>query len=278
MKFNIITIFPKIFDSYFNESILLRAQKENLIEIKIHNLRDYATDKHQTVDDTPYGGGAGMVLKIEPIWRCVQNVLGVQNVEIDKSKELIEPVGETSESIQQAKRYNKQSDTTSRVILFSAKGKKYTQADAQRLAKYENIIMICGRYEGVDERVAENIIDEEFSIGEYVLTGGEIPAMILVDSVSRLLPGVLGNSESLKDESFNISSQSAVNSSQTEEGGDSSQMSERENLKFGIGNLEFNKEYPHYTKPEEFNGWKVPEVLLSGNHKEIEKWRKENAG
>ncbi|MFZ2153648.1 MAG: tRNA (guanosine(37)-N1)-methyltransferase TrmD [Candidatus Moraniibacteriota bacterium] len=268
MKFNIITIFPKIFDSYFNESILSRAQKENLIEIKIHNLRDYATDKHQTVDDTPYGGGAGMVLKIEPIWRCVQNVLGVQNVEIDKSKELIEPVGETSESIQQAKRYNKQSDITSRVILFSAKGKKYTQADAQRLAKYENIIMICGRYEGVDERVAENIIDEEFSIGEYVLTGGEIPAMILVDSVSRLLPGVLGNSESLKDESFNNSSQLSVDSSQVKE----------ENSKLKIKNSKFSREYPHYTKPEEFNGWKVPEVLLSGNHKEIEKWRKENAG
>lgn len=268
MKFNIITIFPKIFDSYFNESILARAQKDKLIEIEIHNLRDYTTDKHQTVDDTPYGGGAGMVLKIEPIWRCVQNVLGVQNVEIDKSKELIEPVGETSEAMQHAKQYNKQSDAASRIILFSAKGKKYTQADAQRLKQYENLILICGRYEGVDERVAEHIIDEEFSIGEYVLTGGEIPAMILVDSVSRLLPGVLGNQESLSEESFSIGLQSTVNSSQTED--NDSDAKELKSYK-----LQPNKEYPHYTKPEEFNGWKVPEVLLSGNHKEIEKWRRE---
>lgn len=246
MKFDIITIFPKIFDSYFSESILGRAQKKNLIEIKIHNLRDYATDKHQTVDDTPYGGGAGMVLKVEPIFRAVKNVLNVENVqsvEIDFN-DLIDTK-------------NRKGDDKNRIILFSAKGKKYTQADAQRLSKYENLIMICGRYEGVDERVADNIIDEEFSIGEYVLTGGEIPAMIVVDSVSRLLPEVLGNKESLNEESYSISSQT----------GDTNKLKNYE--------LQPNKEYPHYTKPEEFNGWKVPEVLLSGNHKEIEKWRRE---
>lgn len=235
MRFDIITIFPGIFDSYFNESILKRAKKEKLIDIKIHNLRDYTFDKHKTVDDTPYGGGAGMVMKVEPIYKCVESIKS----EIRSTK---------SGTISKFKTKNSKPKTG--IILFSAKGKKYTQSDARRLAKYDNIIMICGRYEGVDERVAENIADEEISIGDYVLTGGEIPAMVLVDSVSRLLPGVLGNEESIKEESHN------------------------EN-----GQLEF----PQYTKPEEFfpegesasdgNSWKVPEVLLSGNHGEIRKWR-----
>lgn len=205
MKFHIITIFPEIFQSYFGESIIGRAQKDGLVDIKIHNLRDYTKDKHKKVDDTPYGGGAGMVMQVQPIYDCVKAI---------KSKK-------------------------SRVILFSAKGKKYTQRDAERLAKYDDLILICGRYEGVDERVAEHIADEEISIGDYVLTGGEIPAMVLVDSVSRLIPGVLGNPESLKEESFN---------------------SEK-------------VEHAQYTKPEEFEGWKVPEVLLSGNHEKIKEWR-----
>lgn len=159
-----------------------------------------------------------MVLKVEPIWRCVQFI---------KSK----AKGQKSKS---------GSSLCSRIILFSAKGKKYTQADAKRLAKYDNLILICGRYEGVDERVAKNIADEEISIGDYVLTGGEVPAMIVTDSVTRLLPGVLGNKESAKYESH----------------------SEKNYL-----------EYPQYTKPEEFHKWKVPPVLLSGNHQEIKKWR-----
>ena len=222
MKFDIITIFPEIFDSYFSESIIKRAQKEGLIDIKIHNLRDYTKDKHKKVDDTPYGGGAGMVMQVQPIYYCVNAV---------KSE-------------------------GSRVILFSAKGKKYTQRDAERLAKYKNLILICGRYEGVDERVAEHIADEEISIGDYVLTGGEIPAMILVDSISRLIPGVLGNPESLKEESFS------------------------QDVERGAGNAKPVLEYAQYTKPEEFFAegevWKVPEVLLSGNHQEIEKWRKKH--
>jgi tRNA (guanine37-N1)-methyltransferase len=205
-----------------------------------------------------------MVLKVEPIWRCVQNV---KNVEV---KELIQSASETREAIQQAKRYSKQGDLTFRTILFSAKGKKYTQQDAKRLSQYENLILICGRYEGVDERVKENIVDEEFSIGEYVLTGGEIPAMVVADSVSRLLPGVLGNSESLLEESFN--NVEDVQNVQIVENGDNYNKQSDTTSK-AINHLE----YPHYTKPEEFNGWKVPEVLLSGNHKEIEKWKKENA-
>ena len=214
MNFHIITIFPKIFDSYFSESIVKRAREKKLVDIKIHNLRDYTADKHKTVDDTPYGGGAGMVLKIEPIYDCLR----CSKVRKDNLK--------------------------SRIILFSAKGKRYTQSDAKRLAKYENIIMICGRYEGVDERVAKYLADEEISIGDFVLTGGEIPAMVVADSITRLIPGVLGNAESPKDESF----------------------SKKNYL-----------EYPQYTKPASFRDCKVPEILLSGDHKKIDIWRKKNS-
>ncbi len=213
MKFDLITIFPKIFDSYFDESILARAQKKNLIKIKTHDLRQWTTDKHKSVDDSPYGGGPGMIFKVEPIYKAIKKL---------------------------APRKNKKT----RIILFSAKGKQFTQADARRLAKYDQLILICGHYEGVDERVAEHIADEELSVGNFVLTGGEIPAMIVIDAVSRLLPGVLGKKESLKQESF------------SEDG---------------------YLEYPQYTRPEKFRGWKVPEVLLGGNHKEIEKWRIKNS-
>ena len=224
MKFDIITIFPDIFDSYFNESILRRAQNKNLIEIKIHNLRDYTKDKHKNIDDTPYGGGAGMVMKVEPIYRALSSIISNFQFPISKKK--------SKSKLQKPKK--------TRIILFSAKGKKYTQKDAKRLAKFENLILICGRYEGVDERVKQHLVDEEISIGDYVLTGGEIPAMAVVDSVTRLVPGVLGNSESAKYESHSA---------------------------------EGYLEHPQYTKPEEFEGWKVPKVLLSGNHQEIADWR-----
>lgn len=188
------------------------------MEIKVHNLRDYTTDKHKKVDDTPYGGGAGMVMQVQPIYSAIEALKSeIQN--------------------------NKQEEKT-RTILFSAKGKRFTEEDARRLAEYDRLIMVCGRYEGVDERVAEHVVDEELSIGDYVLTGGEIPVMVVVDSVTRLLPGALGNE------------QSAITESHAEEG---------------------YLEHPQYTKPEEFEGWKVPEILLSGNHGEIEKWRKEKS-
>lgn len=206
-----------MFDSYFSESIIKRAQEGRMIEIGVHNLRDYASDKHKTVDDTPYGGGAGMVMKVEPIYRAVEDI---------KRKDAINRVST--------------GDTKTRVILFSAKGKRYTQEDAKRLLKYENLIFICGRYEGVDERVAENVADEEISLGDFVMTGGEIPAMAVIDSVARLLPGVLGNSESIEIESHSTD-----------------------------GYLE----YPQYTKPEKFMDWSVPEVLLSGNHGKVREWR-----
>lgn len=217
MRFDIITIFPQILNSYLQESIIGRAQKNKFIEIFTHNLRDYTGDKNGKVDDTPYGGGAGMVLQVQPIYACVEKI-----------KKIIT---------------KKQNKANTRIILFSAKGKKYTQRTAERLAKYTNLVLICGRYEGVDERVAKNIADEEISIGDYVLTGGEIPALIIVDSVARLLPGVLGNTESAKNESHKIKNY---------------------------------KEHPQYSKPQEFNNWPVPAVLMSGNHNEIKKWREKN--
>ena len=268
MKFDVITIFPKIFDSYFNESILARAQKKKLIKIKAHDLRNWASDKHKKVDDSPYGGGPGMVMKVDVIWKAVEAV--------KKTKIFFERSEAESRSSRQARTIKR------RVILFSAKGKTFTQADARRLAKYEQLILICGRYEGVDERVAEHIADEELSVGNFVLTGGEIPAMIVVDAVSRLLPGVLGKEESLREESFseNPPTPLCVRGAEEEsccvggvkESGDLHKRSSKtKNDELKTANY---LEYPQYTRPEEFKGWKVPEVLLGGNHQAIDDWRK----
>jgi len=228
MTFNIITIFPKIFDSYFSESIIKRAQKKKLVKINIHNLRDYTKDKHKTVDDSPYGGGPGMVMKIEPIYKAV-NALKKR-----KTQPACRPAFRTDRQGRNAKR---------KTILFSPKGKKFNQKMAKRFSKLDQLIMICGRYEGVDERVAKYIVDEEVSIGDYVVTGGEIPAMIVTDAVTRLIPGVIAL-ESLKEESFS----------------------------------EAMYEYPQYTRPEVFGEWHVPKILLSGDHKNIEEWRKKQGG
>lgn len=210
MKFDILSLFPESLRGYTEASILKRAQNAGKIEIQLHQLRDWTTDKHHITDDTPYGGGAGMVMKVEPFDRAVSALKAAKP------------------------------DLHTRVILLSAKGKRFVQADAMRLAGYDRLILLCGRYEGVDERVALHVADEELSIGEFILTGGELPAMVVVDAVARLLPDVLGNGESALTESF----------------------SDGETL-----------EYPHYTKPVEYRGWAVPAVLLSGHHAEIEKWR-----
>ena len=223
MTFHILTIFPEIFqnNSYVNYSILKRAQEKKLIRIKAHNLRDYAQDKHNKVDDIPYGGGPGMVLKIEPIAKAIASIL--------KSAHCLLPIA-------------KQKGT--RIILFSARGKKLDEKTAKRLTKYNHLILICGRYEGVDERVARHIADEEISIGDYVLSGGELPALILIEAVSRLVKGVLGKRQSLES---------------------------------------IKGSYPAYTRPETFKmpagnkEWRVPNVLLSGNHKKIDEWRKKKA-
>ena len=224
MKFDIVTIFPNFFDSFKNEALIVRAQKKKLITIRSHNLRDWADDNHKTVDDKPYGGGAGMVLMVEPIMKAVKAL--------------------------KAKTENKKT----RVIVFSPKGKKFNQAVARKLSKLDQIIMICGRYEGIDERVAKHIADEEISIGDYVLFGGEVPAMVIMEAVTRLLPGTVGKQQSIEDESFKETS--------------------------GLVKDQIKKflEYPHYTRPAivKINGGvrKVPRVLLSGNHKKIEEWRK----
>lgn len=209
MKFDLLTIFPHIFDSYLNESIMKRAQEKELVNFTVHNIRDFSKSKHNNVDDTPYGGGPGMVMQVDPIVSCLRS--------IKKKKK-------------------------SKVILLSAKGKTFTQSKARTYAKLDQLILISGRYEGVDERVMK-FVDEEISIGDYVLTGGELGALIIADAVARLLPGVLGDDESSKDESHSK-----------------------------VGELE----YPHYTRPEVWEGMKVPKILLSGNHAEIAKWRKAN--
>ena len=254
MRFDIITIFPRIFDSYFNESILKRAQKAGLVKIGVHDLRKWTDDKHNTVDDSPYGGGPGMIFKVEPLWKAVKEIsklsfqprIAVRGKLQRESRLISLDSGSSLRSGRNDKRRK------SRVILFSAKGKQFSQADARRLAKYDQLILICGRYEGVDERVAEHIADEEVSVGNFVLTGGEIPAMIIVDTVSRLIRGVLGKKESLKEESFSGRKQLRDNSKQY-------------------------LEYPQYTRPEKFKGWKVPKVLLSGNHGKIKEWRQKQS-
>ena len=226
MHFDILTIFPPMFDSYLGESILKRARENGHISVTVRNVRDFATDKHRKTDDTPYGGGAGMVMKVEPIWNALEAIASEnQGAEVEPT------------STARASR--------SRTILFSAKGKTCTQEDKRRLAEYDRLILICGRYEGVDERVAEHLADEELSIGDYVLTGGELPALVVLDAVSRLIPGVLGNEDSAQTESH----------SET-------------------GSLE----YPQYTKPEVFHEWAVPDVLLSGDHAKIAAWRSAQTG
>lgn len=212
MRFDILTLFPEAFDSYFSSSILKRAIQKKKIRVYLHHIRKYTTDKHHTTDDRPYGGGPGMVLKIEPIYRCLQKI---------------------------KMRYSK---SQRRILLFSPRGKEMTQATFHRLKKYKQIIMICGHYEGIDERILK-FVDEEISIGKYVVTGGEIPAMIVVDGMSRLVPGVLGG-ELKTDEEINI--------------------------KGGI------YAYPQYTRPPIFKGLKVPPVLFTGNHKNIRAWREKH--
>lgn len=213
MRIDIITIFPGMFDGVINASIIKRAVTKGNIEIYIHNLRDFTADRHHTVDDRPYGGGSGMVMKPEPIFKAVKIIR-------DKAK------------IKNAQ-----------VILFSPKGDTFTQGMAVECSKLKHLILVCGHYEGVDERVFKKIADRRVSIGDYVLTGGEIPAMVVLDSLVRLIPGVLGDSGSLKEESFN------------------------DNL----------LEYPQYTRPRVYKGMKVPAVLLSGDHQRIEEWRRKQA-
>ncbi|MCS7206737.1 MAG: tRNA (guanosine(37)-N1)-methyltransferase TrmD [Dehalococcoidia bacterium] len=220
MLFHILTLFPGMFQGPLSESILERAQSAGLLTVHLVNFREFATDRHKTVDDYPYGGGAGMVLKPEPLFAAVEAVQA---------------------DIRQRRGEAGVQDTP--VILLTPAGRLFTQQEAQRLAQKEEVILICGHYEGVDERVAEHLATDQLSIGDFILTGGELPALCIVDAVARLLPGVLHSPLSPAEESFTN------------------------------GLLE----YPHYTRPPEFRGWKVPEVLLSGNHQAIARWRREQS-
>lgn len=224
MKIDILTLFPKMFTGPFDESIVQRAQDKKLVEIKIHDLRKWTSDKHKTVDDKPFGGGTGMIMMIEPIYKAL-NELKSQTLNSKQST------------------INNQQLT----ILLSPRGQPFNQKTAQRLAKYRHLIFLCGHYEGVDERVSEHLVDEEISIGDYVLTGGELPAMVLIDSITRLIPGVLKKSEATKEESFS-------------------------NFQLPTSNFQ-TLEFPQYTRPETFQGWPVPPILLSGHHKKIKEWR-----
>ncbi len=239
MKFEIVTIFPDFFRGPLDYGIVRRARESGLIEISVHDLRNFTADKHRTVDDRPFGGGEGMVLKPQPLFECVES-LGV---------------APRAERLAKAKaKAAKES-----VILLSPQGEMFTQAVAQRLAALERVVLICGRYEGVDERVSEALADREISIGDYVLSGGELGAAVIVDAVTRLLPGALGNVASAQQESFPAAQKAG------REGPDSTCVS---------GGL---LDYPHYTRPAEFRGMAVPEVLIGGNHEQIRKWRRRKA-
>lgn len=208
IRFDILSIFPEMFHSPFDCSLLKKAREKGLVEIRLHNIRDYTEDRHRMTDDAPYGGGGGMVMKVEPVEKALQAVVQ------DRNRAL--------------------------VVLLTPQGETFRHRIAEEMAAYEQIVLLCGHYEGFDERIRKYLADREISIGDYVLTGGELSAMVILDAVARLIPGVLGNSESVTYDSF------------------------------AKGLLE----YPHYTRPAEYRGWKVPDILLSGNHREIDLWRR----
>ena len=211
LHFDVFTLFPDVFEPYLQSSILLRAQQKGLMRVALHNIRDWTTDRHHVTDDEPYGGGGGMVMKPEPIFAAVEGVLG--------------------------------SPPECPVVLLTPQGRIFTQSVAQELSQYAHLALLCGRYEGIDERVRRYLVTDEVSVGDYVLTGGELPALMVMDAVTRLLPGALGDPEGAWDDSY------------------------------ASGLLE----YPHYTRPAEFRGWRVPEILASGDHARIARWRREQS-
>ena len=233
MQFEVFTLLPEVFPAYLESSILKRAAQRGLIDVHIHNIRDYTRDKHHTTDDTPYGGGGGMVMKPEPVFEAVESVLGLEPRSSGMNAPL-SPPEPVSSSL---------GAPNIPIILLTPQGRVFDQRIAEELSRHERIALLCGRYEGVDERIREHLVTDEISIGDYVLTGGELPAMILIDTVARLIPEVLGDPSGAQDDSHSM------------------------------GLLE----YPHYTKPSDFRGWKVPDILLSGDHGRVEKWRREQA-
>ena len=241
MKADIVTIFPDFFRGPLEYGITRRAQEMGLAEIKVHDLREFTHDRHRTVDDRPFGGGEGMVLKPEPLFECLESL-------------------EVAPREERLVRKVKQS-----VVLLSAQGQRFTQKVAAELALLDRIVLVCGRYEGVDERVADFLADRELSIGDYVLSGGEMAAAVIVEAVMRLLPGAVGNERSTQQESFTVDSKAVDSKAKDASGADST---------CGSNGL---LDYPHYTRPAEFRGIKVPEELMSGNHEEIRRWRRQRA-
>jgi tRNA (guanine37-N1)-methyltransferase len=248
MKIDILTLFPKMFTGPFAESIINRAVDKKLVEINIHDLRKWGKDARKTVDDRPYGGGVGMILRVDVVEQALSDINSKSEIRNPKWFGAAHHPELAEGQYQNSKRITSRGSRVTTVLL-DAGGKKYSQKTAIKFSKLDHLILICGHYEGVDHRVAEHLVDEVISIGDYVLTGGEIPAMVLVDSIVRLIPNVLEKPEAVKNESFSYSNNLTIQ--------------------------QFNNllEFPQYTRPEEYNGWKVPKLLLSGNHKEIEKWR-----
>ena len=242
MRFDLITIFPEFFAGPLNHGIVRRAAEAGIVQIHVQDLREFTRDRHRTVDDRPFGGGEGMVLKPEPLFDAVESLLGQSVGDASQQKPLPEKTS---------------------IVLLSAAGKPFTQETARRFAQQHHLFLICGRYEGVDERVAEHLATDEISIGDFVLSGGELPAALIVDAVTRLLPGALGNEASSQNESFSLLERA--------------EQSQAAQLHKALSASRTLLDFPHYTRPAEFRGWMVPEVLIGGNHAEVAKWRRQQA-
>jgi len=249
MRFDVVTIFPEFFGGPLDYGIVRRAREARLVETHVHDLRDFTHDRHRTVDDRPFGGGEGMVMKPEPLFEAVESLLGGAGARTP-------PAGTA-------------------IVLLSAAGKLFRQQAARRFAKLERIILLCGRYEGVDERVVEHLATDEISIGDFVLSGGELPAAMILDAVTRLIPGALGNEDSIVNESFSEAESVVATAKQAAplHADGATRITNHELRLTNHGILD----YPHYTRPPSFRGWDVPEVLVGGNHEEIRRWRRKKA-
>ncbi|MHB8753785.1 MAG: tRNA (guanosine(37)-N1)-methyltransferase TrmD [Candidatus Acidiferrales bacterium] len=249
MRFDLITIFPEFFRGPLDYGIVRRAREAKLIGVAIHDLRIFTHDRHRTVDDRPFGGGEGMVLKPEPLFDAVESLVGpVTDVQHERAAKTA-------------------------IVLLSASGKVFRQGMARRFSQLERVILICGRYEGVDERVAQHLATDEISVGDFVLSGGELAAAVVLDAVTRLIPGALGNEDSAENESFSAAPDRA-NDEAIKVGGNAEQKS---SVSESCGAVRGTLDYPHYTRPQNFRGWEVPEILMSGNHEQIRQWRQRMA-
>jgi tRNA (guanine37-N1)-methyltransferase len=250
MRFDIITIFPEFFAGPLDYGIVRRAREAKLIETSVHDLRAFTHDRHKTVDDRPFGGGEGMVMKPEPLFEAVESLVGVSGAGADGAR------------------------AGTAIVLLSAAGKLFRQEAARRFAKLERMVLICGRYEGVDERVAEHLATDEISIGDFVLSGGELAAAMVLDAVTRLIPGALGNEDSAVNESFSVLDAEAERARPAVPLRTTLDLAPVMSEEMGSRGI---LDYPHYTRPQSFRGWDVPETLMSGNHEEIRRWRRKKA-